>query len=59
MITLLPVTFFNSPYFDAVIDEREIPDKISLTENQPRNRDKIVLVIESIIVEKFIKFRFR
>jgi len=57
MITLFPVTFFNSSYFNTVIDEREIPDKISLSENQPRNKNKIVLIIESIVFREIHQVR--
>ena len=31
MITLLTVTLFDSPHFDAVIDEGEISDKVPLS----------------------------
>lgn len=48
MITLLTVTFFHSPHLDAVIDERKISDKVPLKKNQSCDRNKVVLINESV-----------
>ena len=58
MITLLAVTLFDRSHFDAVIDESKISDKVSIPENQSRHRNKIVLVFECVVFQKFIKFGF-